>query len=113
MIEAALADASTFAAFGVFTALAAAELVWGKHCSPELVGRRWFGNLGLYLLCGGVLMVPKLLAISTALAADDLDFGLLNWLAPPPIVHALLALLALDAISYAIHRLSHSLSVLW
>ena len=88
-------------------------MVWPDRRLSDLVGRRWFGNLGLYLLSGGLLMLPKVAAFSTAIIADDPSFGLLNWLDPTPALHGVLALLAFDAISYATHRLSHCVGALW
>lgn len=106
-------DASVFASFGVFAGLALAETIWPDRRSLNPIGRRWFGNLGLYVLSGALLALPKVAALSTAIVADDPNFGLLNWLDPTPVIHALLALLAFDAISYASHRLSHCVGVLW
>ncbi|NNF59495.1 MAG: sterol desaturase family protein [Rhodothermaceae bacterium] len=51
--------------------------------------------------------------VAAATWADANDIGLLHWLAWPTWLHALGALLLLDAWTYVWHRLNHRIPVLW
>jgi sterol desaturase/sphingolipid hydroxylase (fatty acid hydroxylase superfamily) len=96
-----------------FVAVAGAEALGPADCPPQPFGRRWFGNLVLYLLSGGVFMLPKVAAFVAAIGAQVSQFGLLHWLGPPMAVQILLGVLALDGISFGMHRLFHGPTWLW
>lgn len=72
--------------------------------------RRWIANFalgGCSMLCG-----RWLLPLIVALAASQLDFGLLNRLRSP-VLALLCGFLILDGLNYGLHRLSHQVPLLW
>jgi sterol desaturase/sphingolipid hydroxylase (fatty acid hydroxylase superfamily) len=106
-------EAGAFATFGLFLLFGALELIWPcrPHNTPTL--QRWSGNVGLYLLGGAIVLVPAVAAFAAALASHVMQIGLLDALALPPILACAVGILALDAVSYANHRLNHNIGVLW
>jgi sterol desaturase/sphingolipid hydroxylase (fatty acid hydroxylase superfamily) len=76
--------------------------------------RRWPGNLGMVAL--DTILVRILFptaAVGVALAAEANDLGLLNQLALPVWLAVAVAIVALDLIIYAQHRLFHAAPWLW
>ncbi len=113
MLAALLGSFGAVVPFVAFVAVAVAEVFWPSERPPEAIGRRWFGNLALYLLSGGLLMLPMVAAFVAAVGAQIAQFGLLHWLGLPMAAQILLGVLGLDAVSYALHRLLHGLNWLW
>jgi sterol desaturase/sphingolipid hydroxylase (fatty acid hydroxylase superfamily) len=77
-------------------------------------GRRWLCNLGLLVLntvC--VRTLAPLSAVAAAQRAQTHGWGLLAAWDGPPLVEAVLAVLALDLAIYLQHRLFHTVPVLW
>jgi sterol desaturase/sphingolipid hydroxylase (fatty acid hydroxylase superfamily) len=110
----ALSDnASALVLFGLFLVAGVLELLWPhrQHSSP--ISRRWFGNIALYLLTGGIMLVPAIVAFAAALASHVMRVGLLDAMSLPPVFAWALGLLAMDALVYANHRLNHNIGVLW
>jgi sterol desaturase/sphingolipid hydroxylase (fatty acid hydroxylase superfamily) len=103
-------------AVAVFLIVAAAELLWPRHEPSHLTLRRWFGNLAL-LVCvvAIVALADRIPVIATILgdrpAAEP--WGLLPRLGAPLWLEVPAAILLLDLVAYALHRLNHSIGWLW
>jgi sterol desaturase/sphingolipid hydroxylase (fatty acid hydroxylase superfamily) len=79
---------------------------------------RWFahGALGAFaaLVAGAVAFIaPVMVATGAAGWAGAAGFGLLNWLAVPPLLAGAVSIIVLDCAIYFQHRLMHVLPVLW
>lgn len=75
---------------------------------------RWSGNLGVFATDLLLIGLPlQGLAFTVLIWAETHQVGIMNWLDMPFAVRALIGFLALDALFYFQHRLSHSLPVLW
>lgn len=81
-----------------FCVVMAAEFVWPRRRPAGRLGERWLGN--------GSLFVANA-AVALALGAFVAESGAAGWLAWTA------GLLFLDLLSYALHRLSHAIPVLW
>src|SRR5579871_1718617 len=101
-------DVSAWVPGSLFIALCVAELLWPARRTSQADGRRWFGNVTLFVLSSGVFLIPIIPTLLAAITAHAREFGLLFWLAPPAVPRVILALLAMDLLNYGIHRLSHS-----
>jgi sterol desaturase/sphingolipid hydroxylase (fatty acid hydroxylase superfamily) len=110
-IEIAVRLAAFAAAFAV---MAAWELLAPRR---ELsVGRRprWPGNLGIVIVDAlAVRLIMPTAAAGTALIAAERGWGLLNMLATPGWLAAILGFLLLDLLIYAQHVVFHHVPVLW
>ncbi len=100
-------------AVSVFIAIAAAELFWPARVATAPMGRRWFGNVTLYLLTNALFMLPTVAAFMAAIGAEAAGSGALAWLGLPPLLHAAIAIVGLDVFNYISHRLSHLVGPLW
>jgi len=101
------------ALFAIFVAVGIAETLRPERPASELTARRWLNNLSLYAL---TFVVPLLPAIGGATAAMLLfvpHYDLLHRLGLPMWLHLILGILLLDLVSYASHRLSHGVGLLW
>ncbi|MFL5060092.1 MAG: sterol desaturase family protein [Xanthobacteraceae bacterium] len=98
----------------VFAVMAAWELLAPRR---ELsVGRqpRWPGNLGIVIVDAlAVRLIIPTAAAGTALIAAERGWGLLNMLATPGWLAAILGFLLLDLLIYAQHVVFHHVPVLW
>ncbi|MFL5041292.1 MAG: sterol desaturase family protein [Xanthobacteraceae bacterium] len=98
----------------VFAVMAAWELLAPRR---ELsVGRRprWPGNLGMVIVDAlAVRLIIPTAAAGTALIAAERGWGLLNMLATPGWLAAILGFLLLDLLIYAQHVVFHHVPVLW
>ncbi|MFL5000323.1 MAG: sterol desaturase family protein [Xanthobacteraceae bacterium] len=98
----------------VFAVMAAWELLAPRR---ELsVGRqpRWPGNLGIVIVDAlAVRLIMPTAAAGTALIAAERGWGLLNMLATPGWLAAILGFLLLDLLIYAQHVVFHHVPVLW
>jgi len=98
----------------VFAVMAAWELLAPRR---ELsVGRkpRWPGNLGIVIVDAlAVRLLIPTAAAGTALIAAERGWGLLNMLATPGWLAAILGFLLLDLLIYAQHVVFHHVPVLW
>jgi hypothetical protein len=69
MPEALSDETSALATFGVFLAVGALELFWPNQALSSPSSRRWFGNVALYLIGGGMMLLPATVAFTAALVA--------------------------------------------
>lgn len=113
-MPAALSDeTSALTTFGVFLAVGALELFWPSPALSSPSTRRWFGNVALYLIGGGMMLLPATVAFTAALVAHAMHFGLLASAPLPSAVAWGLCILGLDALYYGSHRLEHNVGFLW
>ncbi len=101
-----------------FAAIFAAMLLWELLAPrrPLAVARaqRWSSNLGLMVINTVALrLLFPAAAVGFALSADALGFGLFHWLAWPPLLELILAVLLLDLAIYGQHVLMHRVPLLW
>lgn len=113
MQDALSGETSAFAIFGLFLLAGALELLWPHRQPNGPIAKRWFGNVTLYLLSGAIMLVPTIVAFAAALASHVMRFGLLDAMPLPPVYTWTVAILALDALSFANHWLNHNIGVLW
>ncbi len=106
-------ETSALALFGLFLLAGALELLWPHRQLNGSVTKRWCGNVALYVLSGGIMLVPAIVAFAAALAAYVTRFGLLDAMPLPPVYTWTVGILAMDALVYANHRLDHNIGVLW
>jgi sterol desaturase/sphingolipid hydroxylase (fatty acid hydroxylase superfamily) len=94
----------------VFSLLVAAELACPRRAPAGPTGERWIGNMGLFLANGAFVLwlVPALVAW-----ADPEPSETLQEMLPGGWLGAIGALLFLDLLSYAAHRLFHAVPPLW
>lgn len=98
----------------VFVSLAALETAWPQRELLLTRGARWKGNLGVFLFDVVVIGIPiNGLVFGILVWAQSNAFGLMNWLAIPYAAKLVIGFLALDALFYAQHRVSHVVPVLW
>jgi len=99
--------------FGILIIMALAETISPRRSLTQ--GRkRWPGNLGIVVLDSILvrLLMPAA-ATGAAIWAEELGFGLFNWLSLPLPVSAVLAVILLDLIIYTQHLLFHAIPILW
>jgi sterol desaturase/sphingolipid hydroxylase (fatty acid hydroxylase superfamily) len=98
---------------GLFTAVAAAEFVRPLRPRSGATSRRWVGNLSLCILSNGVVVLPTMTAFAVAFVSQIEQTGLLALLGLPATMRVAIAIISLDALAYAQHRLLHRVDVLW
>ena len=101
------------ALFAIFVVVGVSETFACARPASKLTARRWLGNLSLYAL---IVVIPLLPGIGGARAAVLLlvpRYDLLDRLSPPAWMHLIVGILLLDLISYASHRIFHSVGFLW
>jgi len=99
---------------GVLALMALWELAAPKRRQevPRLL--RWSNNVALVAIDTAVVRLAfPILAVGSALVAEERGFGLLHWLAAPYWLAFLLAFLALDLVIYLQHRAFHAVPILW
>lgn len=102
---------------GVLILLLVAEALWprktlhrGYHRWPANLGILVLGSLTVRLM--GALATP-LLAVGTAMLAEQHGAGLLRWLPLPAWLAVAVGLLLLDLLVYAQHRAFHRVPLFW
>ncbi len=76
--------------------------------------KRWSGNIGLFLFDVVVVGLPlNGLIFAILWWVQQNQIGLMNALPMPAVVQVILGVLALDALMYFQHRLSHAQPLLW
>jgi hypothetical protein len=70
-------ETSALAIFGLLLLAGALELLWPHRQHNGSITKRWFGNVTLYLLSGGIMLVPAIVVFAAALASHVMRFGLL------------------------------------
>lgn len=109
-----LGGVAPYALLGLVIALGAAEALRPGRAPPpggdRSTERRWIGNAGLYIATSLVFALPFGAGLAASLTPDGWRWNLLS--TPEPL-RFVLAFLALDALGYAVHRLSHAVGPLW
>ena len=98
----------------VLVLLAAVEMLAPRRKGEAQRRRRWPGNLGM--LAVDTLLVRILFptaAVGAALAAEASGLGLLNQVVLPSWLAVVVAIVVLDLLIYAQHRLFHAAPWLW
>ena len=98
---------------GLFTTVVAAELVRPLRMRSGSTSRRWIGNLSLCVLSNGIFVLPTMTAFAAAFVSQLGEGGLLDAFGLPTTMRFVVAIIALDALAYAQHRLLHRVEVLW
>jgi sterol desaturase/sphingolipid hydroxylase (fatty acid hydroxylase superfamily) len=98
---------------GLVTAVAAIELARPLHTRSGATSRRWAGNLSLCILSNGIIVLPTVTAFAAAFLSQLGKRGLLDSLELPGTVRIGIAVIGLDALAYAQHRLLHRFDILW
>lgn len=92
---------------GAFLLAAAFEIARPCRPAPTFAAARWASNLALFALTSGLdfLLAPLIAALAFA--------SLTGGLAMPSWLQLAVGILALDALSYAMHRAFHTSDTLW
>jgi sterol desaturase/sphingolipid hydroxylase (fatty acid hydroxylase superfamily) len=98
---------------GLFTTIAAAELVRPLRTRSGATSRRWVGNLSLCILSNSILVLPTMTAFAAAFVSLSEHQSLLDMFGLPSTMRLVVAIIGLDALAYAQHRLLHRVDVLW
>ncbi|HYY31449.1 MAG TPA: sterol desaturase family protein [Chthoniobacterales bacterium] len=98
---------------GLFTTVAAAELIRPLRTRSGATSRRWVGNLSLCILSNGVFVLPTITAFAAAFVSQSEQKSLLDMFELPSTMRFVVAIIGLDALAYAQHRLLHRVDVLW
>ena len=101
------------ATLGLLTLVAAAELVRPLRTRSGATSRRWVGNLSLCGLSNGIFVLPTVTAFVAAFVSQSEGKGLLDAVGLPSTMRFVVAIIGLDALAYAQHRLLHRVDVLW
>ena len=98
----------------VLTVLIAGELLAPRRQFTVRRSRRWPGNVGVVVISTVLtrILFPTA-AVGLALVAEANGWGLLNLVAAPDWLAILVAIVLLDLIIYAQHRLFHAVPILW
>src|SRR6516164_9959910 len=101
------------AILGLLTIVATAERVRPLRTRSARTLRRWVGNLSLCVLSNGVFLLPTVTAFAAAFVSQSEQNSLLDTLGLASVVRFAVAIIGLDALAYAQHRLLHGVEVLW
>jgi len=101
--------------FGVFfVLLAVLETAWPQRELLLKKSTRWSGNIGLFLFDVLLIGIPiNGVVFGILVWASAQEVGVMNWLGLPFALKAVIGFLALDALFYFQHRVSHAVPVLW
>lgn len=102
-------------AFGaIFFAMLLWELFAPRRPLSVARAQRWSSNLALMIINTVALrLLFPAAAVGFALSAEALGFGLFHWLAWPPLLELVCAVLLLDLAIYGQHVLMHRVPLLW
>jgi len=99
---------------GLFCLFALLEALRPQRVRREARSARWPRNLLLVVLgSAAIRLLGPLVAVQTAVIAQDAGWGLFNRLAWPPLLELALAVIALDLLIYAQHVAFHRVPMLW
>jgi sterol desaturase/sphingolipid hydroxylase (fatty acid hydroxylase superfamily) len=101
------------AILGLLTAVAGAELLRPLRTRSRATSRRWVGNLSLCIISNGIFVLPTITALAAAFVSQSRSKGLLDAFELPGTMRFLIAIIVLDALAYAQHRLLHRVDILW
>ena len=98
----------------VLTVLIAGELLAPRRQFTVRRSRRWPGNVGVVVISTVLIRILfPTAAVGLALVAEANGWGLLNLVAAPDWLAILVAIVLLDLIIFAQHRLFHAIPLLW
>ena len=98
----------------VLTVLIAGELLAPRRQFTVRRSRRWPGNVGVVVISTVLIRILfPTAAVGLALVAEANGWGLLNLVAAPDWLAILVAIVLLDLIIFAQHRLFHAVPLLW
>ncbi len=107
-------------AYGIalLAAFGAALFVLERLVPLRESARSLLGRLAVNVVFSGLALAAATLLVKPAVAASfgrlsDAPFGLVHWLALPPLAGAVLAFLLMDLSFYYWHQLNHRVPVLW
>jgi len=98
---------------GLFATVVAAELVRPLRMRSGSTSRRWIGNLSLCVLSNGIFVLPTMTAFAAAFVSRSEQKSLLDMFGLPSTMRLVVAIIGLDALAYAQHRLLHRVDILW
>jgi sterol desaturase/sphingolipid hydroxylase (fatty acid hydroxylase superfamily) len=98
---------------GLFATVVAAELVRPLRMRSGPTSRRWIGNLSLCVLSNGIFVLPNMTAFAAAFVSRSEQKSLLDMFGLPSTMRLVVAIIGLDALAYAQHRLLHRVDILW
>ena len=98
---------------GLFTTVVATELVRPLRTRSGSTSRRWVGNLSLCILSNGIFVLPTMTAFAAAFVSRSEHKSLLDMFGLPSTMRLVVAIIGLDALAYAQHRLLHRVDALW
>src|SRR6516165_4226848 len=98
---------------GLFTTVVATELVRPLRPRSGSTSRRWVGNLSLCILSNGIFVLPTMTAFAAAFVSRSEQKSLIDMFGVPSTMRFVVAIIGLDALAYAQHRLLHRVDVLW
>lgn len=99
---------------GVMVLMMLLEALLPRKQRAQLRGGRWFTNLGLIVIDSVALrLVLPIVAIGTAVFAQERGWGLFNLVDLPVWVEIVLAMMLLDMAIYWQHVAAHHLPILW
>jgi sterol desaturase/sphingolipid hydroxylase (fatty acid hydroxylase superfamily) len=104
---------SALAILGIVAAVVMAELIRPQRRRSDAASRRWAGNLSMCLASNGVLVLPAITPLAAAFLSEFTQSGLLDPVELPGGIRILIAIVVLDALAYAQHRVLHRVKVLW
>ena len=103
--------------FGLFALFAIAETLSPRRPRAETRKRRWFVNWGLSILdtvtINLMAIVMPVMAVTAAIDAGNLGWGLLNFVGLPSWVEVIIAILTLDFVIWFQHLITHKVPLLW
>lgn len=98
----------------VFSCFASLELHYPNRSAQTDKSKRWTANIGIFIVTLLLIGLPiGVFSIGLIAYSDSRGWGLMGLLDLPYWVKAIIGFLALDALLYFQHRLSHSLPILW
>jgi sterol desaturase/sphingolipid hydroxylase (fatty acid hydroxylase superfamily) len=98
---------------GLLTTVATTEMVRPLRARSGATSRRWLGNLSLCILSNGVFLLPTVTAFAAAFVSQLKQESVLDSLGLSSTMRVVIAIIGLDALAYAQHRLLHRFDVLW
>lgn len=90
------------------------EIISPRRQLSDSKSRRWFNNLGIILLDNLVLwLLLSGVVIAVAVAAEQSNWGLLNYFNVPTLLAIIIGVLVLDLIIYLQHLMFHAVPLFW
>jgi sterol desaturase/sphingolipid hydroxylase (fatty acid hydroxylase superfamily) len=99
----------------IIVVVAVAEMLWPRQELSDLTRRRWLGNVALLGCLFAIMAIAGRIPLIAAMLDDSaaVSWGLLPRLATPLWLEVPAAIVLLDLIAYALHRIYHATGWLW